>query len=649
MDFPVLSAPARPLTDTPATILIVDDVPENLRLLSMTLARAGYDVRNAINGNLAMMAITVDPPDLILLDISMPDIDGFEVCRQLKGELNTSEIPIIFITALGEALDKVTAFEVGGADYITKPFQIAEVLARVQHQLELRNLKNQLRTQNQKLKETLRQQQEAEVYIRKLNQDLEQRVVKRTQQLQSVNESLRQEMNEKQQAQTRLLHMAMYDSLTGLANRNLLLEELEQTLSAVHQSPSKATDQTALLLVDCDRFAAINDTLGHSLGDQLLAEIANRIVGVVPHNSLVSRLGGDEFAVLAQSSNIHALVKTLQKAFAVPISLDGYEVTINPSIGIVITDARYQQAEHLLRDANQAMVSAKKQKAGDNWRIFEPEMRQRALRRLSLEAKMRRAIEQQEFQVYYQPIVALNQNGTYPIVGFEALIRWPMETEGKFISPEELIPLAEETGMIVPLGDWVLETACQQLSQWHQTYTTSFPLFMCVNCSMHQFYSKQFTERVLNHLNQHQIQPQHFKIEITESIFMQDSQIVLESLSQLQERGIQVSIDDFGTGYSSLSYLRKLPINTLKIDRSFVEHLESEPESLGILEAIQNLAQAINVDSVAEGIETEYQARQLTQLGCSLGQGYWFSKPLDKEAAENFLSQNKSLGIASEY
>lgn len=634
--------------DPQATILIVDDVPENLRLLSMTLTQEGYDVRNAISGKVALMGVATELPDLVLLDVSMPDIDGFEVCLKLKSNPNTKEIPVIFISALGEVLDKVKAFEVGGSDYVTKPFQIAEVLARVRHQLTLRQLKQKLSDQNQQLQQTLQKQATAEAEVRHLNQVLEQRVQKRTQQLQATHETLRREMLEKQQAQSKLLHMAMYDPLTGLANRPVLLERLEQALQTIQSAPNQGG---ALVLVDCDRFKSISDTLGHLRGDHLLLEIANRITTAVPEQCLVARLGGDEFAILlvalGQEHSIHSIIKNLQLAFADPIQIAQYAVTINASIGVVHINATYRKAEYLLRDADLAMVQAKQQQRG-SLQIFVPEMHHQALHRLSMEGRLRQAFKQNQLDVYYQPIVdltapgiekAMETGGTLNLIaGFEALTRWQCSSTTKFISPSEFIPLAEEIGLILPMGDWIFQTACQQLSQWNQTRPAHNPLFMSINFSVHQLTCEGFTQRLDEVLQTTQVQPHWLKLEITESVLMQNAESVMAALTYCRQLGMQISIDDFGTGYSSLNYLRQLPVDILKVDRTFIQDLEAIPDNLKILEAILTLAQALDLEVVSEGIETQYQAQTLKQLGCTYGQGYRFARPLNGTDATALLN-----------
>ena len=634
-----LTSDNNPNIKSSATILVVDDVPENLRLLSTTLTQAGYEVRSAINGRVAMMSIAVDPPDLILLDVTMPEMDGFEVCSQLKADPKTAELPIIFISALGEVLDKVKAFEVGGADYITKPFQIGEVLARVHHQLELGNLKKQLQGHNQQLQTALTIRAEAEAQVRQFNQELEQRVLERTQQLQTTNQALQREIQERQQAQAKLLQMAMYDSLTGLPNRTFLLERLDQVLQ--NGQTSSSYQQVVLLILDCARFEAINDTLGHLRGDQLLITIANRITDTVPCNSLVARLMGDEFAILFSEShqNLETLVETVQQALSQPMTLGEYEVMVNPSMGVALSEPSYQEAEHLFRDAYQAMVQAKHHRTG-SWRLFQPEMHQKALHRLSLEGKLRKALQNNELQVYYQPIVTLNhvepEGELFQVVGFEALARW-FSPELGFVSPGEFIPLAEETGLILPLGDWVFETACNQIRDWNQGRSPDDFLFMSINFSVHQLNREQVATHIENILHHSQVQPHWLKLEITESVLMQNPAVVLSALEQLRSQGVQVSIDDFGTGYSSLSYLKSLPVDILKIDRAFIKDLESDQDDLRILETILSLSRALELKVVAEGIETQHQAEQLSNLGGQYGQGYWFAKPLDSEAAGALL------------
>ena len=626
--------------DAPSTILLVDDVPENLRLLSTTLTQAGYDVRSAISGAVAMMAIAIELPDLILLDVSMPEMDGFEVCQQLKSNPATAEIPVVFISALGEVIDKVKAFEVGGADYITKPFHIAEVLARVHSQLELGRLKQQLRSQNQQLQESLQQQQQAEAQVRRLNLDLEQRVLDRTQQLQIANRNLLAEIQERQQAQKKLRHMAMYDPLTGLANRTLLLERLDHILSH-SQTSSPEQPKVALLLLDCARFETITDTLGHLRGDQLLISIANRITATVSANSLVARLGGDEFAILLNlpAQAIADFVETLQQALSLPIELGEYAVIINPSIGIALSSPDAQTAEHLFRDAYQARIRAKTQGTG-KWRLFEPEMHQQALHRLKLEGKLHRAIQQAQFQVHYQPIVALTgQSAPYPVVGFEALVRWQPHPDSRFISPAEFIPLAEETGLILPLGDWVFETACQQIREWNRGRSSEQALFMSINFSVHQLNREQVAQHIEAMIAKTEVKPHWLKLEITESVLMENPKTVLHALEQLRSQGLQVSIDDFGTGYSSLSYLQELPVDILKIDRAFIKDLESPSDDLRILETILSLSRALDLNVVAEGIETQHQADCLGTLGSHYGQGYRFSRPLDSASASKLLQQ----------
>ncbi|MBD1835301.1 EAL domain-containing protein [Cyanobacteria bacterium FACHB-472] len=593
---------------TKEDILIVDDTPENLRLLSKMLTKEGYNIRKALNGQMALTAVQSVVPDLILLDIMMPSMDGYQVCKHLKADPRTAEIPVIFLSALSDAFDKVKAFGVGGADYITKPFQLEEVLTRVQNQLTLKA---------------------AKIQTQQINAQLEERVKERTHQLELANQELKRQISERMLLQEQLLKMALYDALTGLPNRFLFMERLEQALKRAKQHPDY---RFAVLFLDCDRFKVVNDSLGHFVGDELLVALARRLEASLNQTDTLARLSGDEFAILlTEIENINSVTLVadqILKDLSLPFPLKRQEVFINASIGITLSNLNYEQSEYLLRDADTAMYRAKTLGKGQ-YQIFDAEMHNAAIQVLQLENDLRRAVNQQEFIVHYQPIVALT---TGKIVGFEALVRWNHPQQG-LISPILFIPIAEETGLINPIGNWVLREACYQLQQWHHQRLTDYPLTMSVNLSARQFAQPDLIEQIDKILTETQLNPQSLKLEITESVIMKNSQPVKVILQQLQERQIQLCIDDFGTGYSSLSYLHNFPIDNIKIDRSFISSLNGNSDNLGLVSAIMNIAQALKMSVTAEGIETAQQLDQLRVLNCDFGQGYLFSKPLDGKNA----------------
>jgi diguanylate cyclase (GGDEF)-like protein len=600
---PMNDAQAHP---TREDILIIDDTPENLRLLSTLLIRHGYAVRKAINGRIALMAVQTVQPDLILLDIMMPDINGYEVCKHLKANPHTAKIPVIFLSALSEGIDKARAFSVGGSDYITKPFQLEEVLARVRNQLALRS---------------------AEIRNERLSSELEQRVQHRTHQLEVVNQKLRQEILDRRQLQEQLLVMALYDNLTQLPNRVLFMKRLLQSLNA---AKARTECQVAVLFLDCDRFKVINDSLGHYVGDELLVAIAHRLNAVTQPNDLLARLGGDEFAILLTDSNslerATQLAQDILEALTHPFALDHHEIFINASIGIALGNASYSQPEHVLRDADTAMYRAKASGKAQ-YQLFLPAMHEATLHLLRLETDLRRAVQQQEMAVHYQPIVDL-QSGA--IVGFEALLRWYHPQQG-MIAPSTFIALAEETGLIRSLGNWALQQACQQLHGWQKQGLDW--LTVNVNLSPRQLAQSDLVRQIDQILAETQLDPRCLKLELTESAIMGNADSAIRVLKQLKERQIQLCLDDFGTGYSSLSYLHAFPIDMLKIDRSFVERMTDRTDAKGLVPLIINIAHTMGMSVTAEGVETQQQLAQLRELGCALGQGFLFSEAIDSAQA----------------
>jgi diguanylate cyclase (GGDEF)-like protein len=576
-----------------ANILIVDDTPDNLRLLSTRLTERGYQVQSPSDGSMAIAKAQVTPPDLILLDIKMPDMDGYEVCQKLKADPHTREIPIIFISALDEVLDKVRAFQVGGVDYITKPFHFEEVLARVENQLTIRNLQKQLIEQNARLQQevcvseaAVMHGMAAETEVRQLNALLEQRVRQRTAQLEATNQELQREIAERKKAQEQLLHLALHDTLTGLPNRVLFVERLKQALDRFKQQPEY---KFAVLFLDCDRFKVVNDSLGHVVGDQLLIAVARRLASCLRPSDTLARLGGDEYTILLEnikeSSDATRIAEQLQQQLTIPFQLNEHEVFINASIGIVADPTDYDQPEHLLRDADTAMYRAK-ELGKARYQVFDERMHHRALASLQMETDLRRALERQEFVVNYQPIVSLTSGRIY---GFEALVRW-YHAERGFISPVEFIPIAEETGLIVSIGEWVLREACHQMRMWQHQLPRHPPLTISVNLSAKQFWQPNLIEQIDTILQETELDSRSLKLEITESVIIDNDESVTAILQQLRDRQIQLSIDDFGTGYSSLSYLQRFPVDTLKIDRSFVSKIGETGENLEIVRAIVTLA-----------------------------------------------------------
>ncbi|WP_159788145.1 two-component system response regulator [Sodalinema gerasimenkoae] len=629
-----MSSPERP---SKGNILIVDDTPANLELLNTILTRAGYEVCVAVDGTTGLEGARYGKPDLVLLDIMMPGMNGYDVCRFLKDDQDTRDIPVIFISALDDALDKVKAFTVGGTDYISKPFQFKEVLARVQNQLMIRDLQQRLREQNKRLQKEIGDRALVEAEVRQLNEKLEERVRQRTAELEATNTQLQTEISQRKRVQEQLMYMALHDSLTGLPNRVLLMEKLEAALTETRKDDDY---RFAVLFIDCDRFKVVNDSLGHLTGDRLLSLISDRLELCLRPVDTLFRLGGDEFTILLNPiqgiDNAIETAETIQKQLMAPFHVDGHEVFIGASIGIVLGTSQYTQPEHLLRDADAAMYCAKDLGKG-RYRVFDSGMHDRAVNFLQLETNLRRALERGEFKLNYQPIVDL-QGGR--VVGFEALLRWHHPERGQ-ISPAEFIPAAEETGLIVPIGEWVLRQSCSHLKRWQCQYPHAKELTISVNISVKQFAQIDLLNRIDDILQDSGLDGEFLKLEITESTIVGNYEVAKSILEQLKNRNIQLSIDDFGTGYSSLSHLHRLPVDILKIDRSFVDPIDEDNDEREIVQAIVTLAHSLNMKVIAEGVETAVHVEQLRNLGCEYGQGYYFSKPLTAEAATALLAQKQ--------
>ncbi|MEC4985814.1 MAG: EAL domain-containing protein [Oscillatoria sp. PMC 1076.18] len=445
-----------------------------------------------------------------------------------------------------------------------------------------------------------------------------------------------QDITDRKLAEAQLLRNAFYDPLTELPNRSLFMDRLKQAIARNKREPKR---RFAVLFLDLDRFKIINDSLGHLVGDRLLIETAQRLQTCLRPGDTVARLGGDEFAILLDdvkdASKAILVCDRIQKVLQLPFFLNQYEVFTTASIGIALSNSNYHKPENLLRDADTAMYRAKAGEKG-NYAIFDTAMYNQVLDLWRIETDLRKAIERQELHLYYQPIICLK---TGKIIGFEALVRWQHSEQG-LISPVAFIPVAEETGLIVSIGEWVLTEACRQLLEWQEKFSFSRDLTMSVNLSPKQFSQKNLVEEIAKTLQKTQINPSSLKIEITESGIIENADSAVEILTRLKSLGVQLCIDDFGTGYSSLSRLHQFPINTLKIDRSFVNRIGEAGEGLKIAQAIVTLAHNLGMDAIAEGIETQEQLEQLKTLQCEQGQGYFFAKPLDSKTAESLLAKS---------
>ena len=552
------------------TLLVVDDEPWNRDVLQRRLARAGYRVLTADSGQAALDIAAAQRVDLVLLDVMMPEIDGIETLRQLRRSRSVSELPVIMVTARDSSDDVVAALDAGANDYITKPVDFAVAQARIRTQLTARRA----------------------------------------------------------------------DPLTGLPNRLLFMDRLNDV---IERSRSAESFDFTVFFLDIDRFKVINDSLGHAAGDALLTGVSQRLEQSLRSTDTVARfvdctlarLGGDEFTVLLpgvrNAADAVAVAERLVAALSQPFELEGREIVVSISVGVVMGDARYRRAEDMVRDADTAMYRAKDRGRARS-ELFDTSMLAAAEERLSVESDLRRAIEAREFTLHYQPIVALSDQR---LCGFEALVRWQHPSRG-LVAPDGFIPIAEETGLIVPIGRWVLHEACRQLREWDRDFPECPGLTVNVNLSARQCLHPDLVSDVARTLDETGLEPERLKLEITEGLVLEGSDEVIAILTALRGLGVQLGLDDFGMGYSALSYLQRLPVQTLKIDRAFVSGIDCAG-NIEIVRAILSLASGLSMNVTAEGVETADQAALLKDLACEFGQGFYFDRPLTRERAKEIL------------
>ncbi len=436
-----------------------------------------------------------------------------------------------------------------------------------------------------------------------------------------------------QESHENFRHAAYHDALTGLPNRNFFMDTLKGLLQ---QSRESSECNFAVLFLDLNRFKTINASLGHSMGDRLIKNVAKRLSGLVRDEDMVARFSGDKFGLilsdLLNRDEATSFADRLAKRLSEPYTLDGRQVFTSAKIGIAYGNSKYPEAEDILRDADIAMYYSKDNQ--ENYVIFDQKMHVRAVTRLQLETDLRFAIERDEFELYYQPIIGLD---TASLEGFEALVRWNHPQRG-VVPPNEFIPISESTGLIIPMTVKILHSACTQVVEWQKRSPNGIPLSIAVNLSGKHFGQPELVEQINTVIAQTGIDPSHLKLELTESAVMENAETAILMLKQIKETGVQISIDDFGTGYSSLSYLHRFPIDLLKVDRSFVSAMEENTENGEIVRTVIALAKSLNLKVVAEGIESIHQYHQLRVLGCEYGQGYLFSKPLPVADIERLLA-----------
>ncbi len=568
-------------------ILVIEDDP-NVRTLILKLLQAeGFETISAEDGRMGVQLAMMHEPDLIICDIMMPECDGYEVLQQLRQGANTAAIPFIFLSAKSERVDLRHGMELGADDYLTKPFKRAELLGAISARLSKRE---------------------------------------------SFTQPYVDEM--KRAAQT-LSQMAYRDPLTNLPNRILLHHQFQEALTQALRSQQLVS----VMCINLNRFKVINANLGYSNGDLLLRQVAERLESGFGAQGTVARLGGDEFSLItrvATKEEAADIAKSVLTLLSEPYDLDGHYAQIRISIGIALYPCDGDSPDRLLSQADTAMRHAKTQNNG-GYEFYRLEMDALAAERQLMESKLNLALERQEFQIYYQPQVNLI---TGRIIGAEALLRW-QDPELGLVHPIKFITIAEETGLIIPIGEWVLQTACNQAKVWQNS--SRLTIRISVNLSARQFRQEGLVDKVAQTLKDTGLDPDVLVLELTETSVMENVEATIATLRDLKAMGVHVSIDDFGTGYSSLNYLKRFPIDTLKIDQSFVREVTTDPNDAAIAKAIIAMAQSLQLKVIAEGVETEEQFAFLRQSGCHAMQGYLFSRPIPAPEFTQLLESDKRL------
>jgi diguanylate cyclase (GGDEF)-like protein len=594
--------------ERPVRILVVDDVADNRAVLARRLQRRGFDVVEAANGFEALDFVADSECDLILLDIWMPDMDGLEVLRRIRTQKNQADLPIIMCTANNTSADIVEALEAGANDYVAKPVDFPVVLARANAQVARKRSDEKLAAAN--------------LALSHVNHDLERRVAERTNELKAINDKLQREIAQREQSDARTLYLAYHDALTGLGNRVMFRENAQRALEV-----SRVTQNAfAVFFIDLDGFKAVNDTLGHSIGDALLKALAARFRDNLPDNVQIARLGGDEFGVLLSPCDaVEAAIRLANQlidAVSAPIVVDSHTLNVAASVGIAVSRGEDDSIDEILKSADLAMYRAKEDGRGTvgpgTYRIFDPAMDEAAQSMLKLKSDLRRALGANEFELHYQPIVSVESS---EIKSFEALVRWRHPKLG-LLSPNVFLPIAESSGLIVQIGDWILREACREAKRWPEG------IKVAVNLSPVQFQRGAIVATTVSALAEAELAPNRLEIEITESVLLDKSDRNIRILESLRALGVRISMDDFGTGYSSLSYLRNFPFDKIKIDQSFVRSLAQDGRSMTIVTAIAGLGQSFGITTVAEGVENQDQIDCLTLKGCSELQGRYYSMPV---------------------
>jgi diguanylate cyclase (GGDEF)-like protein/PAS domain S-box-containing protein len=683
-----------------ASLLVVDDNESNRDALSRRLRQRGYTVSMAASGAEALAAIEHSPFDLILLDVEMPGMSGLEVLAQLREQYQPAALPVIMVTARSAGADVVEALRLGANDYVTKPVDFLVALARIETHLAYKKAVADLRESEERYalavlgandglwdwnlvngevywsprwRSILGLETEAigtsadEWLLRVHPEDIDSVRAALTAYLASATGHFESEHRLRHRDETYrwvrcrgaavrteagvasrlagsltdITEAKLADALTGLPNRLLFIDLVER---AIRRTARRSQYAFAILALSLDRFRIVHDSLGPLAADRLLVAVARRLQSSLRVTDVVARdepaftlarLGGDEFMVLlddiAEPGAAVLVAERLRKSLELPFDVDGHQIFASARVGIAVSGSGYSNADDILRDAaiacNRATTSA------TPYEIFDPAMRQRAITRLQFETDLRNAIDDRAFEMHYQPIVSLRSGR---IAGFEALLRWRHPVRG-LVPPSDFIAVAEDTGMIIDIGRLTLDQSCRQMAAWLAAFGGAAPQVMCANVSSKQLAHAGLMTEIATTLQATGLLAENLKLEITESAFINDVPAALITLNEARSMGIGWSLDDFGTGFSSLSFLHRLKVNTVKVDRSFVNEIGAGTSGSEMVRAIVGLSHTLGMDVVAEGVETAEQAMALKGLGCEYAQGYFFSKAVDSGTAARLI------------